>query len=88
MCTAVNFSNRILYSIFFRLILSFRIIESKVAPVTTHYVNYNRDTTAQGAIPRDFEVNFAPRDEGVLQSCLEKSKGDTAELATEASSNT
>ncbi|RDW82622.1 cytochrome P450-9 [Coleophoma cylindrospora] len=74
MCTAVNFSNKILYATFSRLILSFKMTASKTMPPSTHYVNYNRDTTAAGAIPRDFKVLFTPREPEVLESCIRKSQ--------------
>jgi hypothetical protein len=42
-CTAVTFTNRILYASFFKLILSVNITASSSSPATTDYVNYNRD---------------------------------------------
>ncbi|KAJ5238564.1 cytochrome P450 [Penicillium chermesinum] len=71
MCTAVNFANRVLYSIFVRLIVAFEMYESKEYPVNTHYVDYKKDPTASNAIPADFKVRFSPRDKMVLKRCFE-----------------
>lgn len=38
-CTAIKFSNRILYAIFARLILSFKIKQSETKPPRLHYVD-------------------------------------------------
>lgn len=81
MCTAVNFSNRILYAIFLRLILSFEIVGDKETPPETHYINYNRNTTAASAIPKDFKARFVPRDTGILEECLQKSQETEIDLA-------
>ncbi|KUJ16402.1 cytochrome P450 [Mollisia scopiformis] len=81
MCTAVNFSNRILYAIFLRLIVSFEIIGSKEDPPETHYIDYNRNTTAASAIPKDFKARFVPRDVGILEECLRKSQETEVDLA-------
>lgn len=75
MCTAVNFSNRILYSTFLRLIACYEIIGSATDPPCTHYVDYNRDTTAAAAIPGDFKARFRIRDPVSLQ-CMLSSNGD------------
>jgi len=70
MCTAGNFSNRILYAIFFRMILSFQMTASKSSPPETHYVRYNRDTAGSTAIPSDYKVRFTPRDKDVVEKCV------------------
>jgi phenylacetate 2-hydroxylase len=80
MCTAVNLSNRILYAIFFRSILSFKITESSSAPPPTHYVDYNRDTTAASAIPKDFKLKFIARNPDVLDECIRRSQEATIEF--------
>lgn len=72
MCTAVNFSNRILYSIFFRVILSFKITQSKTAPPETDYIKYKRDAAASNAVQKDYKAVFAPRDNGCADKCLQK----------------
>ena len=77
MCTAVNFSNRVLYVIFLRLLVSFRIKQSSTEPPCLHFVDYNRDTTAQSAIPKDFEAVFEVRDQDVLDACLKRSTENT-----------
>jgi phenylacetate 2-hydroxylase len=82
MCTAVNFSNRILYAIFLRLIISFKVTGSDTAPPPTHYVNYNRDTTAASAIPKEFKAKFAPRDSNVLEKCISKSREATTDSSS------
>lgn len=38
-CTAIAFSNRILYAIFARLILSFKIRQSEAKPPCLHYID-------------------------------------------------
>lgn len=81
MCTAVNFSNRILYAIFLRLILSFKIVGSEDSPPETHYINYNRNTKAASAISKDFKARFVPRDIDILDECLRKSGETGVELA-------
>lgn len=77
MCTAVNFSNRILYVIFLRLIVSFKIKQSESKPPCLHFVHYNRDTTAQSAIPKDFEAVFEVRDQSIFDACMERSAQNT-----------
>lgn len=77
-CTAINFSNRILYSIFFRLILSYNITESKKLPPVIHHIDYNKDTTAQSAIPKDFKARFRVRDQASFDKCMESSAENTS----------
>jgi phenylacetate 2-hydroxylase len=79
-CTAINFSNRILYAIFLRLIVSFKIRQSGTDPPNLHFVDYNRNTMAQSAIPRDFKALFEPRDSEVLEECLRRSEQATVEV--------
>ncbi|GKZ72751.1 hypothetical protein AnigIFM60653_011876 [Aspergillus niger] len=74
MCTAVNFSNRVLYATILRLIVSFRMVEEEECPPNTHYVHYKRDPTASNAIASDFKVRFIPRDENALQRMFERSQ--------------
>ncbi|OKL55956.1 hypothetical protein UA08_08651 [Talaromyces atroroseus] len=79
MCTAINFSNRILYAIFLRLIVSFKIeqgSEPSKQP-NLHFVDYNRNTTAQSAIPKDFEAFFEVRDQDIFDACMERSAENT-----------
>ncbi|KAJ5642861.1 cytochrome P450 [Penicillium longicatenatum] len=78
MCTAVNFANRVLYSSLLRLIISFKMTESKEFPVNTHYINYKKDPTASNAIPSDFEVRFTPRDESSLKRYFDRSQEQSA----------
>lgn len=80
MCTAVNFSNRVLYAIFLRLIVSFRISESDKMPANTHYVQYKRDPAASNAIASDFKVKFEPRDVAALERCLVQSQDNVSGL--------
>ncbi len=70
MCTAPNFSNRILYAIFFIMILCFKITARASAPPETDHVKYNRLPSGQNAISIDFEALFTPRDEAVLDDCI------------------
>jgi phenylacetate 2-hydroxylase len=70
MCTAVNFSNRVLYALYLRLILSFRFSESKSNPAETHYISYKDDPSASNAIASSFKVRLTPRDDGSLEGCL------------------
>lgn len=74
MCTAVNFSNRVLYSLFTRLIVSFQITESEEQRANVHYINYKRDPAESNSIASEFRVRMTPRDRGVLQECLERAK--------------
>lgn len=80
MCTAVNFSNRILYAIFLRLIVTFKIRQNDAEPPSLHYVNYNCDTTAQGAIPKDFKAYFELRDREAYDSCARQSEENTRDV--------
>ncbi|KAL4887537.1 cytochrome P450 [Aspergillus karnatakaensis] len=73
-CTAVNLSNRVLYAMFTRLILSFRIKESKEQPCDTHYINYKENPAASNAIPKAFKIRIAARNEGLLGKVMERSE--------------
>jgi phenylacetate 2-hydroxylase len=79
MCTAINFSNRILYAIFLRLIVSFKIkpASDPSKHPCLHFVDYNRNTTAQSAIPKDFEAVFEVRDQAIFDACMERSAENT-----------
>lgn len=79
MCTAVNFSNRVLYAMLLRLIVSFEITESKEMPVNTDYVAYKKDPTASNAIASDFKVRIRPRNPEMLERCLEQSQERSAQ---------
>lgn len=74
MCTAVNFSNRVLYALYVRLVLSFRISESKMSPAETDYIKYKQDPSAANAIPSSFKVELTPRDDGSLECCLSEAE--------------
>ncbi|CAH0051154.1 unnamed protein product [Clonostachys solani] len=80
MCTAVNFSNRVLYTIYARLILSFRITESQTNPANTHYIHYKRDPSESNSIASEFKVRFTPRDRDVLERCLTQAGGRLADF--------
>ncbi|TVY48400.1 Phenylacetate 2-hydroxylase [Lachnellula occidentalis] len=80
MCTAVNFSNRVLYALFLRLIISFKMTESKLSPPNTDYINYKRDSTESTSIASEFKVNFTPRDTAVLEQCLEQAQDELTDL--------
>ncbi|KUI72000.1 Phenylacetate 2-hydroxylase [Cytospora mali] len=80
MCTAVNFSNRILYAIFLRLIVSFKIRQSDNEPPNLHYIDYNCDTTAQGAIAKDFKAYFELRDREAFDACMKQSEENTRDV--------
>lgn len=80
MCTAVNFSNRVLYALFARLILSFSMSESQTSPPNTHYIDYKRDPAEGNAIASPFKVVFTPRDESTLITCLGRSQEQLKEL--------
>ncbi|KAI9739059.1 MAG: hypothetical protein M1834_007271 [Cirrosporium novae-zelandiae] len=64
MCTAVNFSNRVLYIVFLRLVLSFKMVQSSSMPPNVDYMDYNRNFKASNAISKDFKVTFVPREKG------------------------
>jgi phenylacetate 2-hydroxylase len=74
MCTAVNFSNRVLYAVFLRLIISFQITEGVHMPANTHYVDYKRDPAESNSIPSEFKVKLMPRDQETLKRCLQQSE--------------
>ncbi|GFN12446.1 hypothetical protein AtubIFM56815_010683 [Aspergillus tubingensis] len=78
MCTAVNFSNRVLYATILRLIVSFRMVEDEESPPNIHYVHYKRDPTASNAVASDFKIRFIPRDEKALQRMFERSQEQCA----------
>lgn len=82
MCTAVNFSNRVLYGLFVRLIVSFKITGSKDMPPITHHVDYKQDPAASNSLPKDFKVKFTPRDRETLEACLKQSQDGLAEFVT------
>jgi phenylacetate 2-hydroxylase len=77
MCTAVNFSNRILYTIFVRLIVSFRIRQSDTHLPCLHYTNYNQDTTGSTAVPKEFKASFVVRNREMHDVCLQRSEENT-----------
>jgi phenylacetate 2-hydroxylase len=82
MCTAVNFADRVLYAVFLRLIVSFKMTESKSMPANTDYIGYKRDPAESNAIPSDFKIHLHPRSRDVLEDCFEKSQNNVAALAT------
>lgn len=78
-CTAVAFSNRILYAALVRLVVTYSIRQSETAalqPCVDH-VDYNRNTAAQSAIPRDYQATFALRDRAVYEACIARSRERT-----------
>jgi phenylacetate 2-hydroxylase len=85
MCTAVNFSNRVLYAMFLRLIVSFKITESKSIPANVHYINYKRDPSASNAIASDFKVKFTPRSHVSLEKCLSESQAKLVDFMSKDS---
>lgn len=82
MCTAVNFANRLLYSVFIRLILSFKITESKDMPPNTDHINYKEDPAASNAVASDFKVRFTPRNAEILEKCLKQSHEGLSDFVT------
>lgn len=82
MCTAVNFGNRVLYAIFLRLIVSFKLTESKSMPANTDYIGYKGDPSESNAIPSDFNVKLNPRNKDTIEKCLAQSEQNVAALAT------
>ncbi|KAL3457161.1 cytochrome P450 [Aspergillus heterothallicus] len=83
-CTAVNLSNRVLYAIFTRLIVSFNIKPSKGMPCNTHYIDYKQNPAASNALPSAFKVRLAARDDASLRRCLEQSQNLLTEFVTGA----
>ncbi|ETS85365.1 hypothetical protein PFICI_03390 [Pestalotiopsis fici W106-1] len=79
MCTAVNFSNRVLYAVLLRLILSFKIRQSRDMPPNVDFIDYKDDPAASNAVASDFKVTCEPRDEDVLRRCLEKTRNQSSE---------
>lgn len=82
MCTAVNFANRMLYIVFVRLILSFKMTESKEMPPNIHYIDYKEDSTASNAIPSLFKLRFTPRDPEMLEECLKNAHESLTDFVT------
>ncbi|KEF60508.1 uncharacterized protein A1O9_02069 [Exophiala aquamarina CBS 119918] len=74
MCTAVNFSNRILYAMTCRLILSFRFTESKTMPANIDYIDYKNDPSDSNAIAKEFKVKLTVRDRESLERCFQRSQ--------------
>ncbi|KAK6214286.1 hypothetical protein LQW54_004512 [Pestalotiopsis sp. IQ-011] len=79
MCTAVNFSNRVLYAVLLRLIIAFRITQSDTMPPNVDFVDYKEDPSAANAVASDFRVICEPRDKDVLKRCLEKVQDKSTE---------
>ena len=82
MCTAVNFSNRLLYTVFVRTILSFHIKEGKEVPCDTDRITYKADPAASNAISKPFTVRYVPRDEGKLDAMLAEASQRLSEFVT------
>ncbi|KAI1610581.1 phenylacetate 2-hydroxylase [Exophiala viscosa] len=76
-CPAVAISNRVLYSIFARLIL---LMEIKPGTIKAQgdYIGYNQDTTAQTFIPQTYHVSLKKRD-GVTDEMLSRLFATTME---------
>ncbi|KAF3402675.1 Phenylacetate 2-hydroxylase [Talaromyces pinophilus] len=81
-CTAVNLSNRVLYAMFVRLIVSFNIEQSKEMPCNTHYIDYKQNPAASNALPSVFKVKLTARDNDTLGQCLQQSQAGLAEFVT------
>ncbi|CAK7206107.1 hypothetical protein SEUCBS139899_008891 [Sporothrix eucalyptigena] len=78
-CSGQFIASRLLYAALVRMLSSYKIVASDEAPPNTDYVDYNEIKTALVAIPRYFKVKLIPRDNAVLQQCL-----DDAEERTKA----
>lgn len=85
-CTGINISNRIVYAIVARCILSFKIISSEAMPANIDYARYNSDTAASTVVPAEFKVRLVPRDKEDLQrffQASQKMSADTIPLSIE-----
>jgi len=82
MCTAVNFSNRVLYAMLCRLIVSFKMTEDQSMPANTDYIKYKRSVEEQNAVAADFKVKFQPRDQSMLQECFQQSQENIGDLVS------
>ncbi|KAH8650482.1 cytochrome P450 [Ilyonectria robusta] len=82
MCTAVNFSNRLLFAVFLRLILSFKMTPSKEMPPNTDPIGYKEDPTASNAVASDFKIKFTPRNREVIESFLKNCHEGLTEFVT------
>ncbi|RSM09121.1 hypothetical protein CEP52_004298 [Fusarium oligoseptatum] len=82
MCTAVNFSNRLLYAVFVRLILSFRMTPSKEMPPNTDPISYKEDPAASNAVASDFKIKFTPRNKEVIEGFLKNCHEGLTEFVT------
>ncbi|KAL1640009.1 hypothetical protein SLS58_007435 [Diplodia intermedia] len=80
-CTAIALSNRILYTMFVRLIIHFKFTASKEAPPTTDYIDFNENRKDASVLPKRYRVKLEEREpREVLERNLEQSKNATSHL--------
>lgn len=78
-CTAINLSNRILYTILTRTCLLFKVHGNPNLTPTFDYINYACDRSAQTYWPKDFQIKLESRDDEMLTKCLDSSKSNCEE---------
>ena len=61
-CPAMQISNRILYALIIRLIVSFKFVASKEMPPVDHPVDYNMAAGSLVARPKPYKAYCIPRD--------------------------
>lgn len=83
MCTAVNFSNRVLYAVLLRLISSFKIRSGKEMPPNVDFIDYKDDPAAANAVASDFKIVCEPRGGDVLGRCLRKTREQSSRSGRE-----
>ncbi|OJD29614.1 cytochrome p450 [Diplodia corticola] len=80
-CTAIALSNRILYTMFVRLIIHFKFTASKEAPPTLDYIDFNENRKDASVLPKRFRLKLEEREpREVLERNLEQSKNATSHL--------
>lgn len=87
-CTAINLSNRILYSILTRTCLLFKVIGDSTENPVSDYINYAADRSAQTYWPGKFGVKLEARNETLVTACLESSKTNCSEELSYSIENT
>lgn len=78
-CTAINLSNRILYSILTRTCLLFKVCGNLNERPITDYIDYAKDRYAQTYWPKEFGIKLEARDESKIDLCFANTKCKVAE---------
>lgn len=83
-CPAIPISNRLLYAVFARILLQFKVEPPKSgALLDTNYITYNSDTTVQTCMPKKYSVRLVPRaseTDSVMVRCFADSRRTMDEM--------